>query len=1196
MDNIEKNISRYDINKDQNLKKLEIIIEEIIDLINTEEDEKNILKLKNHLDNFKKILRDNKENIDIKDNNLFNKYPDKNDDNFLNKLMNKKEFAISKYNKDDFLKINNDFFELSKNQKFIKKFLSPETPYRTLLLFHGVGVGKTCSSIQVSQNFKKKYNKRTLVILPSQLKGNYIKQLFDIAKYNSDNNFIDMKQCLGNYYLNKIVDNQKSSTNKLNINVKKLIEDEYEFLGYQEFANLVKKIKKKYTNPTDFNKKLINYFDDRVIIVDEVHNMRLINTEKQGKDVTKFFQKILSLLQNHVLVLLTATPMFNSYEEIKFIMNLIELSENKKSLFNNLEEDKDKIKIFNNNDNLNKDFIKILKKISNKNISYMRGENPYTFPVRLSPKIYNYSKLLKKNKYPNKDIFNQSIPDNEQIKYLDLVKTKLTSLQHSIYSNIKSNNNNEDSTDFQQKIQISNFIYPSLSVFDFNEGNIEVKDDYDVKDCYGEKGFNKIFKKDESKFSFKYRDNILNSFGEILNYNNISFFSNKMKLLIDNAINSDGKVLIYSRYLYSGIIPICMCLEHLGINNTDDNILNKSNLEKKTDNSSLKNILEKTKNMGSYIVISGNNSLSKNKLKNIDKFNSKDNTNGEKIKFILITESGSEGIDLKGVRQTHIFDPWFNVNRLEQIYGRSVRNFSHFDLEEKKRNCLIFNYVNMNIDELKDIETIDFRMYRISENKQTKISMIERIIKENSVDCKLNEDILSFKNIKKTIQIPDTRLNKRIIENFDISDKNNSKICDYMDCNIKCNINLEKDELDEKTFNKNILENDIKTLQEHIKLFYFKNSKNHFKLEEIEKNLEEVIIDEKILFYALEDLVKNKTLFQRKELNVNKDTVNSKNKNITEKKRIGFLIKKGNEYIFQPNDIDDEKILLNEKKDSKKIMPNSLNITSLNDLVKENVNDSLSTKKMSEKEIENKLKQKSVELVEKLKKSYDTLDKFLKIIFINKSNDFKEKENKSYVQIIWDIVIDNLNERDLLKLYLFVAKNILNKKISKNIIKSLNKVKLISYDENDNMEAFYNYYSDIFVCLENNKLEECAPLKNNELKNNYTKYIKELKKSDINVLGFVDILKNNNISFKIVDLNKKKEKKSVRGTDCIRTSTIKINILKDYINNIDKKLLNDNVYYKKENLCLIYQYLLRRMNSNNDIFYLRPCLVKYLII
>ena len=122
MDNIEKKISRYDINKDQNLK-LEIIIEEIIDLINTEEDEKNILKLKNHLDNFKKILRDNKENIDIKDNNIFNKYPDKNDDNFLNKLMNKKEFAISKYNKDDFLKINNeDFLNYLRIKNLLKNF------------------------------------------------------------------------------------------------------------------------------------------------------------------------------------------------------------------------------------------------------------------------------------------------------------------------------------------------------------------------------------------------------------------------------------------------------------------------------------------------------------------------------------------------------------------------------------------------------------------------------------------------------------------------------------------------------------------------------------------------------------------------------------------------------------------------------------------------------------------------------------------------------------------------------------------------------------------------------------------------------------------------------------------------------------------------------------------------------------------
>ena len=41
-------------------------------------------------------------------------------------------------------------FVLSKSQRFLKKFMSPYTKNKSLLLFHGVGVGKTCSSIQIS--------------------------------------------------------------------------------------------------------------------------------------------------------------------------------------------------------------------------------------------------------------------------------------------------------------------------------------------------------------------------------------------------------------------------------------------------------------------------------------------------------------------------------------------------------------------------------------------------------------------------------------------------------------------------------------------------------------------------------------------------------------------------------------------------------------------------------------------------------------------------------------------------------------------------------------------------------------------------------------------------------------------------------------------------------------------------------------
>ena len=57
------------------------------------------------------------------------------------------------------------------------------------------------------------------------------------------------------------------------------------------------------------------------------------------------------------------------------------------------------------------------------------------------------------------------------------------------------------------------------------------------------------------------------------------------------------------------------------------------------------------------------------------------NKDGEKIKVILITKAAAEGLDFKNVRQIHIIDPWYNMNRIEQIIGRGVRTCSHKDLE-----------------------------------------------------------------------------------------------------------------------------------------------------------------------------------------------------------------------------------------------------------------------------------------------------------------------------------------------------------------------------------------------------------------------------------------------------------------------------------------------------------------------------------
>ena len=49
------------------------------------------------------------------------------------------------------------------------------TPYRGLLLYHGLGSGKTCSSIAIAEGMKT--DKRIVVMTPAALRMNYLQEL-----------------------------------------------------------------------------------------------------------------------------------------------------------------------------------------------------------------------------------------------------------------------------------------------------------------------------------------------------------------------------------------------------------------------------------------------------------------------------------------------------------------------------------------------------------------------------------------------------------------------------------------------------------------------------------------------------------------------------------------------------------------------------------------------------------------------------------------------------------------------------------------------------------------------------------------------------------------------------------------------------------------------------------------------------------
>ena len=87
--------------------------------------------------------------------------------------------------------------------------------------------------------------------------------------------------------------------------------------------------------------------------------------------------------------------------------------------------------------------------------------------------------------------------------------------------------------------------------------------------------------------------------------------------------------------------------------------------------------------------------------------------NEGKIKQLLISGAGSEGLDLKGTKLMQILEPHWNDQRLEQVRGRAVRFNSHAHLPENERVVNVKNYYST----LKDEPSTDMYLKQMSDRK-----------------------------------------------------------------------------------------------------------------------------------------------------------------------------------------------------------------------------------------------------------------------------------------------------------------------------------------------------------------------------------------------------------------------------------------------------------------------------------------------
>ena len=120
-------------------------------------------------------------------------------------------------------------------------------------------------------------------------------------------------------------------------------------------------------------KKIKELFSNRMIIIDEVHNLRISrdNSESNIKSA-EVIMDMVRYADNLKLLLLSATPMYNSYEEIIWLTNLMNSNDNKAPI--KMSD------VFNSKGEFIRSGRELLIRKLTGYVSYVRGENPYTFP------------------------------------------------------------------------------------------------------------------------------------------------------------------------------------------------------------------------------------------------------------------------------------------------------------------------------------------------------------------------------------------------------------------------------------------------------------------------------------------------------------------------------------------------------------------------------------------------------------------------------------------------------------------------------------------------------------------------------------------------------------------------------------------------------------------------------------------------
>jgi Helicase conserved C-terminal domain len=671
-------------------------------------------------------------------------------------------------------------FRPFKHQEFLRDYLQHQSPYRGILLYHGLGSGKTCTSITIAEGLRK-HNMSIVIMLPASLRGDF---LMDGLMYCGDPQYQEHPEMIDSFYT---------------------------FVSYNA-SNKLEKLRS------------LGSLDDRVIIIEEAHNF--ISQVANGSYMAREMYEMLMKTQRSKIICLSGTPMINEPFEVALMMNLLrgqmevhrfqlgrigpefssmqytweqdclqsslantmhidithkmvevqisiptylpEFGEWKRSFIQHAMDtfkiplqylDVHTYRLF-PDDKDGETFYEEFVEVKEDGTEQLKHES--IFKRRLqglisyyAPKSTNYPKVT------HHPLIEVPMSDYQTDVY-DIIRAIERAAEKASARNYRSKKAAQRSSSQKSYFRIfsrqcGNFVFPESIPRPFkraklqneisraimmkrhpnkfkNLSNEEKKISLTMEDL-------KNGEDENAELSSTYVQRVTDALAELQTHpeflregpNGLSVYSPKMLEVLRNIQKSPGLAFVYSQFkTLEGLQCFGEVLKANGYECFNDQIRSIP----------VKDLMDfQFPKKKRYALYTGDEDYETRRiLKHI--YRDPRNKYGDYLQVFMVTSAGAEGLDLKCIRQVHILEPYWNTVRTKQVIGRAVRLGSHVELPEKERTVEIFEYLSVISEKQKAYSqdggmSSDQYIYSISKKKEEITQRILTILKEVAVDCNL---------------------------------------------------------------------------------------------------------------------------------------------------------------------------------------------------------------------------------------------------------------------------------------------------------------------------------------------------------------------------------------------------------------------------------------------------------------------------